>query len=662
MRTGGPHHKRALCPDLFLLMSTVAVSTFLSTLRRSNLLKPEQIALAIDLGTRCDAAQIAKELLERKWLTEWQTHQLLAGKSRLFLGKYKLLDVLGAGGMGAVFKAESSTLRRPVALKVLAASLNESTVARARFEREIRASAQVNHPNIVRAIDADRCGNRVFLVMEYFSGPDLKALLKQHARLPIDFSCECIRQAALGLQHAHDQGLVHRDIKPSNLLVTKQPETGEPLVKVLDLGLARISHDSSSSGDMTRVGQIMGSPDYMSPEQAMDSKSADHRSDIYGLGVTLFHLIAGELPYDGDNVMEKLLSRINVDAPPLSRYCPEAPPILVHIVSRMLHRDPTQRFQSAGEVAAILGTFVSDPRALEGLVAPQTPSMELPTINTAGDQTLQQIDAMLDSRAHSTPISHRPRRRGNGGLLPIAVSIGTAALLIGGFLIAGRGTQHDPPEKAEGQTSTRAAESSRRDAAGPPARLDSPDDVVTRWALAMNRPIMILDDQNERTIRSIADLPTSDYQLLEVDLSGLRELDSQRIKQLASLTGLRRLNLSGADLNDDSFERFASMRSLAVLDVSGTPLTARSIEALARMPELQSLSLRYLPVSDSGISTLSRLKQLSRLDLKGTAITDRSLQLLGEMSSLKKLSVQHTAVTVDGLRQLLKSRPDLEID
>ncbi len=378
-------------------MSTVAVSTFLSTLRRSNLLKPEQIAFAMDLGTRCDAAQIAKELLERNWLTEWQTHQLLAGKSRLFLGKYKLLDVLGSGGMGAVFKAESSTTRLPVALKVLAASLSENEIARARFEREIRASAQVNHPNIVRAIDADHCDNRVFLVMEYFAGPDLKALLKQHKRLPIDFACECIRQAALGLQHAHDQGLVHRDIKPSNLLLTKQPETGEPLVKVLDLGLARISSDGSS-GDMTRAGQIMGSPDYMSPEQAMDSKNADHRSDIYGLGVTLFHLIAGELPYDGDNVMEKLLSRMNVDAPPLSRYCPEAPPILVHIVSRMLHRDLTQRFQSAGEVAAILGTFVSNPRALESLIdPPQTPAFELPTINTAGDMTLQQIDSMLAS-------------------------------------------------------------------------------------------------------------------------------------------------------------------------------------------------------------------------------------------------------------------------
>ena len=644
-------------------MSTVAVSTFLSTLRRSNLLKPEQIAFAIDLGTRCDAAEIAKELLERKWLTEWQTHQLLAGKSRLFLGKYKLLDVLGSGGMGAVFKAESSTTRLPVALKVLAASLSESDIARARFEREIRASAQVNHPNIVRAIDADRCDNRVFLVMEYFAGPDLKALLKQHTRLPIDFACECIRQAALGLQHAHDQGLVHRDIKPSNLLVTQQAETGEPLVKVLDLGLARISSDGSSSGDMTRAGQIMGSPDYMSPEQAMDSKNADHRSDIYSLGVTLFHLIAGELPYDGDNVMEKLLSRINVDAPPLSRYCPEAPPILVHIVSRMLHRDLTQRFQSAGEVAAILGTFVSDPRALECLIAPpQAPAFELPTINTAGDQTLQQIDAMLDSRASSSPLSHRQHHRKKGSLLPIVISVGTAVVLLVGLLWFGKGTQGDSPDRADGQRSTSVAGSSQAETEGPPPKLDSPDDVVTRWLLEMNRPAVILDGQDERTIRTLADLPGGDYHLLDADLPGVRGLDSQRIKQLAGLRSLRTLNLSGAELNDQQFELIAKQPQLQSLNLSGTAIGRSSFKLLGRMPKLRSLSLRYLAVDDSDLSILADLEQLSTLDLTGTGLSDKGLQTLAELPSLKTLSLQHSPVTDKGLRQLKRRRPELSID
>ncbi|MBI1314901.1 protein kinase [bacterium] len=648
-------------------MSTVAVSTFLSTLRRSNLLKPEQIAFAIDLGTRCDTAEISKELLERNWLTEWQAHQILAGKSRLFLGRYKLLDVLGSGGMGAVFKAESSTLRRPVALKVLSASLNDSEIARARFEREIRASAQVNHPNIVRAIDADHCENRVFLVMEYFQGPDLKALLKQHKRLPIEFACECIRQAALGLQHAHEQRLVHRDIKPSNLLVTRNPETGEPLVKVLDLGLARIATDSSVSSDMTRAGQIMGSPDYMSPEQAMDSRSADHRADIYSLGVTLFHLISGELPYDGDNVMEKLLSRINVDAPPLSRYCPEAPPILVHIVARMLHRDPTQRFQTAGEVAAILGTFVANPRALEAVVAqPQTPVFEVPTISTAVDETLHQIDAMLDSRAHSTPFVHNRRPRKKSSLLPVAISIGTATLLIGGLLLAGLGTkgasQKKTGSKEVASKSSSATSSFPMQDSGPAPRPGSPDDVVTRWSLAMGRAVVILDGDNERTVRNVADLPANEYHLLEVDLAGVRELDGPRIEQLAGATSLRRLNLSGAELTDRRLETLAALTNLEVLDLSSTSLSERSSEVLATMPKLRKLSLRYLPLGDTQLEGLADLPQLTMLDLAGTSVTDRGLQTLAKSPTLKTLSIQYTAVTAGGLRKLLKARPDLTIN
>lgn len=647
-------------------MSTVAVSTFLTTLRRSNLLTPEQIAFAIDVGRRGDAADVARELLERRWLTEWQTHQLLAGKSRLFLGKYKLLDVLGSGGMGAVFKAESSTTRRPVALKVLAASLNSDEVARARFEREIRASAQVNHPNIVRALDADHFDDRVFLVMEYFEGADLKALLKQHQRLPIDFACECIRQAALGLQHAHEQGLVHRDIKPSNLLVTRQPDSGELLVKVLDLGLARLTADGGTSVDMTRVGQIMGSPDYMAPEQSMDSRSADHRSDIYGLGMTLFHLIAGELPYDGDTVMEKLLSRINVDAPPLSRYRPEVPPVLVHIVARMLHRDPLQRFQTAGEVASILGTFVSDPRALEPLIVPpQAPAEEPPTLPAAGDQTLQQIDAILDSRAHTLPLSYRRPRRGRSSLTPVVVSIGTALLLIGALLLAAWSPSSesssrnstDQPLSGDAATETPAASES-----GPPPDPDSPDDVVTRWALSMNRPSVIQFDGQERTLRTPLEIPEGRYRLLEVDLSGMRELDSQRIRQLAGVSSLRRLDLSGADVRDAQLQQLTGLTSLESLDVSGTAITERSVEVLSGFTGLKQLALRYLPVGRSGLQELASLPHLSRLDLTGTDIRDRELDVIERLSALRTLRLRHTSVTLDGLRRLRENRPDLSIE
>ena len=216
----------------------------MSTLRRSNLLAPEQVAVASALAANSDAVSVARELINREWLTEWQARQLLAGKSKLYLGKYKLMDVLGKGGMGAVLKAESITLRRQVALKVMATDLHDDGVARTRFEREIAFSANLNHPNIVRAIDADQIGKRFFLVMEYFAGKDLKAVVKERGQVSVEFACECIRQTALGLQHAFENDIVHRDIKPSNLLVTKDPQTGHPLIKILDLGLARTSRQA----------------------------------------------------------------------------------------------------------------------------------------------------------------------------------------------------------------------------------------------------------------------------------------------------------------------------------------------------------------------------------------------------------------------------------
>jgi serine/threonine protein kinase len=415
-------------------MTPPAVQTFLSTLRKSNLLSPEQMAVANDLGHRSEAVVVAKDLTNRGWLTSWQARQILAGKSRLFLGKYRLLDVLGRGGMGAVLKAESTSLNQTVALKVMATDLLKSEVALARFEREIQYAASLNHPNIVRAIDADRVGNQYFLVMEYVDGRDLKEIFREHGRLPIEFSCECIRQTALALQHAHKRGLVHRDIKPSNIIVAKNTQNGQPIVKLIDLGLARIEQDETATDDsITRSGQIMGSPDYMAPEQATNAKNADIRSDIYSLGVALFQLISGDVPYPGDTVMEKLVARINTDAPPLSSRREDVPPVLVHIVARMLNRDPAQRFQTPGEVAALLEAFVTNPESLSiDQFAPATPK-EAPNIDSGADDTLNLFVGHLETRARNQPLRSSLCKK---PLWPLVVSIVAALVVVGGVLFA----------------------------------------------------------------------------------------------------------------------------------------------------------------------------------------------------------------------------------
>lgn len=417
-------------------MSTPTVQNFLATLRKSNLLSPEQMAVANDLGQRAEARAVARDLVRRGWLTSWQARQLLAGKSRLYLGKYRLLDVLGRGGMGAVLKAHSMTLNRTVALKIMAADLLKSEVALARFEREIQYAATLNHPNIVRALDADRVGNQYFLVMEYVEGRDLKAIFKDHGRLTIEFSCECIRQVALALQHAHNRGVVHRDIKPSNMLVAKDSKNGRPIVKLLDLGLARIDEEDTPSDDsITHSGQIMGSPDYMAPEQATNARNADIRSDIYGLGATLFQLIAGRLPFLGETVMEKLVARINSDAPPLSAFRKDVPPVLVHIVARLLHRDPAQRFQTPGEVAAVLEAFVANPASLsvDQFAPVQTPDVSIIDTDTGADDTLNLFVGHLGTRASDRPLRSSLRKK---PLWPLVVSIVAAVVVVGGVLFA----------------------------------------------------------------------------------------------------------------------------------------------------------------------------------------------------------------------------------
>ncbi len=383
-------------------MPPVSVETFLTNLAKSNLLAPDQAAeLRRDLprdstasaaekpttasrppspdaspapppwfankpDSPVQAAQIADRLVVRGWLTRWQADMLLAGRKAFFLGRYKLLDRIGGGGMGAVFKAQHTTMGRIVALKLMSSELMKDRVARARFNQEIQAAAALDHRHIVTAYDADCVADVHFLVMEYVEGQDLGAVILRGETLSIGWACEIIYQAALGLQHAHERGMVHRDIKPTNLLVTSDPETGLPLVKLLDLGLARfVSETRDDEGGLTRPGQVLGTPDYMAPEQAADTRRADIRSDIFSLGCTLFRLLTGQLPYKGENVLEKIVARATTDAPPIRSLRRDIPPQLEAVIARMLQRDPGGRYQTPGEVATALAPF-ADHAASQG--------------------------------------------------------------------------------------------------------------------------------------------------------------------------------------------------------------------------------------------------------------------------------------------------------
>ena len=261
---------------------------------------------------------LARALQKSGRLTAYQAAALYQGKSRgLLIGNYLILDKLGAGGMGVVFKGRHRRLGRVVALKILPPSFARDKTAVARFKREVEAAGRLKHPNIVAALDADEDRGVHFLVMEYVEGRDLDHVVRQRGPLPIVQAVDFLVQAARGLEAAHAEGIVHRDIKPSNLMLDSAG-----VVRVLDLGLARFVDASNpfgqaagGAGRLTESGMYMGTVDYMAPEQAEDSRRADHRADIYSLGCTLHYLLTGREPFVGETILKRLMAHQERPAP-----------------------------------------------------------------------------------------------------------------------------------------------------------------------------------------------------------------------------------------------------------------------------------------------------------------------------------------------------------
>ena len=238
--------------------------------------------------------------------------------------RYRVLSLLGSGGMGAVYKAEHLLMGRTVALKVMNRAVVGNAATVERFRREFRASALKSHPNIVAAYDAEQAGDLHFLVMEYVEGTDLARWVAEHGPMPVDEACDAIRQAARGLQHAHEHGMIHRDIKPHNLMRTASPVASAPgVVKVLDFGLARlVAEAASGQGGVTGQGTLLGTVDYLAPEQADDARQADIRSDIYSLGCTLYHLLTGQPPFPKGTVVQKIMAHTEREPESLEKLRP----------------------------------------------------------------------------------------------------------------------------------------------------------------------------------------------------------------------------------------------------------------------------------------------------------------------------------------------------
>jgi Protein kinase domain/Putative zinc-finger len=265
--------------------------------------------------------------------------------------RYHIVRFLGAGGMGTVYEAEHRFLRRPVALKVIKRAYTAYAAALERFRREVHTAARLSHPNIVTTYDAEDAGETHFLVMEYIEGTDLGRLIQESGPLPVDRACDYVRQAALGLQYAFEQGMVHRDLKPQNLMLTD-----DGCVKILDFGLARFAGEAALAG-LTTSGMVLGTVDYIAPEQADDAHEADIRSDIYSLGCTLYYLLAGRPPFPKGTPPQKLMAHVNKTPQPLTTLRGDMPEGLMSVLERMMAKNPSRRYQTPAEVAAALAPF-----------------------------------------------------------------------------------------------------------------------------------------------------------------------------------------------------------------------------------------------------------------------------------------------------------------
>jgi serine/threonine-protein kinase len=345
--------------------------SLIQVLRASRLFSADQLRVIVQefaaLGP--DPTVLMRHLIQRKHISVYQLRKVIHGKARdLFLGQYIITDKIGEGGMGKVYRARQVRLNREVALKVVRPSLLANPVIRKRWDREVRAAGTLLHPNIVALFDSGEANGRHYLAMEFVDGLDLARLSLEYRPLEVAEACEYIRQAALGLQHAHDIGLIHRDIKPSNIVVAGErhlPQSTEPAIaKILDMGLVRavgFQEDGPGGMDLTRAGTVVGTPDYMAPEQARNSSTVDHRADLYSLGCTLYFLLVGHPPFPDGSPIEKIIKH-QIEVPtPVQALRRDVPDAVATVVARLLAKRPEDRYATAADVADALAPLTVYP-------------------------------------------------------------------------------------------------------------------------------------------------------------------------------------------------------------------------------------------------------------------------------------------------------------
>jgi serine/threonine protein kinase len=625
-------------------IAIASTASLVEALRQFRLLEPLQLAEVTEfLPTRFpDPKALARELIQRGWLTPYQANQLLQGRGPgLVLGSYTLLERVGEGGMGQVFKARHWKLGKVVALKLIRKERLGNPAAIKRFQREVRAVAALSHPNIVLAYDADQIGGTHLLVMEFVEGAtDLARLVKKNGPLPIPQACDYIRQAALGLQHVYERGLVHRDIKPHNLLLAADGKT----VKILDMGLARLnlpSSDDDKSSTVTKEGTVMGTPDYIAPEQALESHTVDIRADLYSLGCTFYHLLTDRVPFPGGSLGAKLLHHQMDEPTPVEQLRREVPPVVAAVVRKLMAKKPDDRYQTPAEVAVALASLSirggGPPLIAIGPDRPVTEEGQATAVAGLSGDTLDSTsaDKAAGDTAETIESPRRPRRKtaafrrvlfglagGSFVLVGVVILLFLRGGLVGKQLPA---TKKDLPAfvgTPSGKTSPRVDETWLKQVAGLPA--EKQVDAVAAKLKELNPGF----DGN--VTPKINNGVVTEIQFL-----------TDNVTDISPVQGLRGLKALGCSASAVGKGKLSDLSPL-----EGMPLTALWFYGtrVAELAPLKGMPVTDLGFNGSGISDLSPLQgaPLVSLDCASTSVSDLS-SLKG--MSLQSLSCRNTKVS-----------------
>jgi serine/threonine protein kinase len=581
------------------------------------------------------------------------------------LREYRLAEKIGSGGMGTVYRAVHSKLGKVVALKLLSRHRIQDAAAVARFEREMRAVGKLEHPNIVRATDAGECDGMHYLVMELVEGIDIARLCARYGPLGIAECCEIARQAAWGLQHAFERGLVHRDIKPSNLMLARPPASSTeaagreppPVVKILDMGLALLDEGLSPEVDgLTASGNLMGTVDYMAPEQAMNTHAVDIRADIYSLGATLYRMLTGQAPFSGpdyDTCVKKLVGLAQAQPPALRDIRPDVPPPLAALVHRLMARRPEDRPAQPKEVAALLASFCGQADLSRLLTRePAEGAARLPA-------PLVPVAPIQPNILPQNPAVRRPSSFAIGG------AIG-GALLIVSLLIVGRfGLQRKAPvnsamtNHAATEVGLAMPDSPNEHPAVSPPRPDRGDRDAAAMVLARGGKVGLggVPGVGWVDVSKSDELPATSFDLVILDIQdkGVTDDDLAKLDRLPHFTTL---TMGSTPISDVGIARMGTLPKLTAVYAGGTHIGDEALRLLAeRYATIDTLHAGGTQVTDVGVPNLLKLTGLRSLRLENPAITDASLETLSQLKKLRILCLQGTQISREGIELLRQALP-----